>query len=109
MQEVARGSRVMATAASNIAVDNLVERLVAASPKLRVVRMGHPARLSPSVRGNSSSRGGNKQDVTSIADCVCTFAFCRCWLGNGNLLALYGFDPHWVAAVLLSLSVKNQR
>lgn len=49
LQEVARGSRVMATAASNIAVDNLVERLVLASPRLRVVRMGHPARLSPSV------------------------------------------------------------
>ena len=48
-QEVGRGSRVLACAASNIAVDNMVERLVAANSKLRVVRTGHPARLLPSV------------------------------------------------------------
>lgn len=50
LQEVARGSRVLAASASNIAVDNLVERLATASPKLKVVRMGHPARLLPQVR-----------------------------------------------------------
>lgn len=69
-QEVARGSRVLACAASNIAVDNLVERLAAppagtssaagggkassaassaAGGGLRVVRLGHPARLLPQV------------------------------------------------------------
>ncbi len=50
MQEAARGSRVLAAAASNIAVDNLVERLAAAAPKLRLLRLGHPARLLPQVR-----------------------------------------------------------
>jgi ATP-dependent RNA/DNA helicase IGHMBP2 len=49
LQEMARGSRVLACAASNIAVDNLVERLVAAGAKGKVVRMGHPARLLPQV------------------------------------------------------------
>lgn len=48
-QEVKRGKRVLATAASNIAVDNVVERLVGASKKLKVLRVGHPARLLPSV------------------------------------------------------------
>ena len=47
LQEAARGSRVLAAAASNIAVDNLVERLAAAAPKLRLLRLGHPARLLP--------------------------------------------------------------
>jgi hypothetical protein len=51
LQEAARGNRVLAAAASNIAVDNLVERLVAAAPKLKVVRLGHPARLLPQVMG----------------------------------------------------------
>ena len=41
--------QVLATAASNIAVDNLVERLAAADPKLKLVRTGHAARLLPSV------------------------------------------------------------
>ena len=48
-QCVARGERVLACAASNIAVDNLLERLRVAVPKVRAVRLGHPARLSPAV------------------------------------------------------------
>ena len=48
-QCVARGERVLACAASNIAVDNLIERLRVAAPKARTVRVGHPARLSPAV------------------------------------------------------------
>ncbi len=43
------GRQVLAAAASNIAVDNLVERLTAANPKLMVIRLGHPARLLPQV------------------------------------------------------------
>src|SRR5215208_3359627 len=44
---VARGERVLAAAPSNLAVDNLVERLVAAG--LSCVRLGHPARVLPAV------------------------------------------------------------
>jgi ATP-dependent RNA/DNA helicase IGHMBP2 len=45
-QAVAAGQRVLATAPSNVAVDNLIEKLVALpGPKLRLVRLGHPARL----------------------------------------------------------------
>jgi ATP-dependent RNA/DNA helicase IGHMBP2 len=46
-QLVGRGQRVLATAASNQAVDNLAERLVAAG--VEIVRLGHPARVSPSL------------------------------------------------------------
>ena len=43
----ARGETVIAAAPSNLAVDNLVERLVAAG--LDAVRVGHPARVLPAV------------------------------------------------------------
>src|SRR6266436_6303690 len=42
-----RGEKVLASAPSNLAVDNLAERLVAAG--IDVVRVGHPARVLPAV------------------------------------------------------------
>lgn len=52
-QAVRRGDRVLACAPSNLAVDNLFERLLAA-PELaigaRVIRIGHPARVLPALR-----------------------------------------------------------
>ncbi|PNH09678.1 DNA-binding protein SMUBP-2 [Tetrabaena socialis] len=70
LQEVARGSRVLAAAASNIAVDNLVERLVRADPKLKLVRMGHPARLLPAVLDSSLEAHVLRSDNSALArDC----------------------------------------
>ncbi|EFJ52473.1 hypothetical protein VOLCADRAFT_79084 [Volvox carteri f. nagariensis] len=70
LQEVARGSRVLAAAASNIAVDNLVERLVRAEPKLKLVRLGHPARLLPQVLDSSLEAHVLRSDNSSLArDC----------------------------------------
>ena len=40
----------MACAPSNIAVDNIIERLHVMDPKLKIVRIGHPARLLDSVQ-----------------------------------------------------------
>lgn len=47
-QAVARGQQVLACAPSNLAVDNLMERLVAQGE--RAVRIGHPARVTPGLR-----------------------------------------------------------
>ena len=47
-QAVRRGEKVLACAPSNLAVDNLLERLVMA--RERVIRIGHPARVMPELR-----------------------------------------------------------
>eukprot|EP01102_Stenamoeba_stenopodia_P003957 TRINITY_DN1408_c0_g2_i1.p1 TRINITY_DN1408_c0_g2~~TRINITY_DN1408_c0_g2_i1.p1 ORF type:complete len:800 (+),score=150.06 TRINITY_DN1408_c0_g2_i1:186-2585(+) len=50
LQEVQRGAKVLACAPSNIAVDNMVEKLAISSPSLRPMRLGHPARLLPTIQ-----------------------------------------------------------
>ncbi|WP_175060096.1 IGHMBP2 family helicase [Thermococcus sp. 2319x1] len=47
LQEVKRGNKVLATAESNVAVDNLVERLWG---KVKLVRLGHPSRVSKHLK-----------------------------------------------------------
>ncbi|XP_045870917.1 DNA-binding protein SMUBP-2 [Meles meles] len=51
LQAVKQGLKVLCCAPSNIAVDNLVERL--ARSKQRIVRLGHPARLLDSIQQHS--------------------------------------------------------
>ena len=48
---MARGQRVLVCGPSNVSVDNLVERL--APHGVPMVRLGHPARLLPSVLGHA--------------------------------------------------------
>src|SRR5262249_26537136 len=47
-QSIRRGERILACAPSNLAVDNLLERLVVAGE--RAIRLGHPARVLPELR-----------------------------------------------------------
>src|SRR5262249_42668403 len=47
-QAIRRGEKVLACAPSNLAVDNLLERLVAVGE--RAIRLGHPARVLPELR-----------------------------------------------------------
>lgn len=50
-QAVARGAKVLACAPSNLAVDNVFERLLAAD--VEAVRLGHPARVLPELRSHT--------------------------------------------------------
>ena len=50
LQETERGKSVLVTAESNIAIDNIVERI---SGKMKAVRIGHPSRISPKTKSLS--------------------------------------------------------
>jgi len=43
-------AKILACAPSNIAVDNVIERLHLQNPRLKIVRIGHPARLLDAVQ-----------------------------------------------------------
>ncbi|NXL52024.1 SMBP2 protein, partial [Podilymbus podiceps] len=68
LQAVQQGLKVLCCAPSNVAVDNLVERL--AGYKARVLRLGHPARLLEPIQQHSLdavlARGDSAQIVADI-------------------------------------------
>jgi DNA polymerase alpha-associated DNA helicase A len=73
LQMVLRKKRVLVCGPSNVSVDNIVERL--APTKVPVVRIGHPARLLPSVLDHSlevltqtSDAGGIVKDIRKEID-----------------------------------------
>ncbi|XP_022742958.1 DNA-binding protein SMUBP-2 isoform X1 [Durio zibethinus] len=66
LQEVKRGSKILACAASNIAVDNIVERL--APHRVKLVRLGHPARLLPQVLDSALDAKVLRGDNSSLAN-----------------------------------------
>ncbi|MCK6509498.1 AAA domain-containing protein [Myxococcota bacterium] len=65
LQSVRRGERVLATAASNTAVDNLAERLVDAG--ISVVRLGHPARVSARIEAHTMDALLEKEEDFALA------------------------------------------
>lgn len=73
LQLVKRGQRILVCGPSNISVDNIVERL--APHGVPILRLGHPARLLPSVLNHSldvltqsSEAGAIVRDVRSEMD-----------------------------------------
>ncbi|TRY66412.1 hypothetical protein DNTS_003371 [Danionella cerebrum] len=64
LQAVKQEQKVLCCAPSNVAVDNLVERL--ARSKLKVLRLGHPARLLESIQKHSLDAVLAHSDNTNI-------------------------------------------
>eukprot|EP00658_Telonema_sp_P-2_P051038 TRINITY_DN3904_c0_g7_i1.p2 TRINITY_DN3904_c0_g7~~TRINITY_DN3904_c0_g7_i1.p2 ORF type:complete len:564 (+),score=113.84 TRINITY_DN3904_c0_g7_i1:38-1729(+) len=62
---VLQGNKVLAVAPSNIAVDNIVERL-SIYRYLKIVRLGHPARLSEPVLEHSLDQIATQSDAMAI-------------------------------------------
>lgn len=49
VRSIARGEKILAVAPSNVGADNLLEKLLARG--VRTLRLGHPARVLPELRG----------------------------------------------------------
>lgn len=64
-QAVARGEKVLACAPSNMAVDNLFEKLLVCGA--RVVRLGHPARVMPELRSHTLDLMVDEHDDMRLA------------------------------------------
>ncbi len=64
-QCVARGERILAVAPSNVAVDNLVERLV--DHRIGALRIGHPARVLPDVEQHTLSARLDAHEGSKLA------------------------------------------
>ncbi|XP_077451632.1 DNA-binding protein SMUBP-2 [Stigmatopora argus] len=64
LQGIKQGQKVLCCAPSNVAVDNLVERL--ARCKAKVLRLGHPARLLESIQKHSLDAILAKSDNANI-------------------------------------------
>jgi len=72
------GMRVLVTAPSNVAVDNILEKLTQPGDKtnkeklpiLRTVRLGHPARIKPSIAKHGLEALVKSSDGTEIVDDV---------------------------------------
>lgn len=74
-QLVARDQRVLVVAASNVAVDNVVERLVAA--RVPTLRIGHPARVLPEVEAHTLAARLDAHEATKLT---------RGWVQEANAL-----------------------
>lgn len=70
LQFLKRNLRVLVCGPSNISVDNIVERLAAASPSTPIVRLGHPARLLPGVLNHSLEVLTRTSEAASIVSDV---------------------------------------
>ncbi len=70
LQLLKQGQRVLVCGPSNISVDNIVERLAATSPSTPIVRLGHPARLLPSVLNHSLEVLTRTSDAAGIVNDV---------------------------------------
>jgi len=66
-QRVRRGERVLCTAPSNTAVDNLGHGMTLADPSLRAVRLGHPARVHPALAGLTLDAQVDADGATKLA------------------------------------------
>lgn len=69
LQTVKAGNKVLACAPSNVAVDNLLEKLVAYS-SVRTIRLGHPTRMSHTIQNRSLDAILSCSDTQSIANDV---------------------------------------
>jgi ATP-dependent RNA/DNA helicase IGHMBP2 len=69
LQTVKAGSRVLACAPSNVAVDNMLEKLVSNS-SVKAIRLGHPTRMQEVIQNRSLDAVLSNSEARSIVNDV---------------------------------------
>lgn len=69
LQAVKAGNRVLACAPSNVAVDNMLEKLVTNSA-VKAIRLGHPTRMQEAVQNRSLDAVLSNSEARSIVNDV---------------------------------------
>ncbi len=69
LQTVKAGGRVLACAPSNVAVDNMLEKLIANS-SVKAIRLGHPTRMQEAIQNRSLDAVLSNSDARSIVNDV---------------------------------------
>jgi ATP-dependent RNA/DNA helicase IGHMBP2 len=69
LQTVKAGGRVLACAPSNVAVDNMLEKLVANS-SVKAIRLGHPTRMQEAIQNRSLDAVLSNSEARSIVNDV---------------------------------------
>lgn len=69
LQTVKAGNRVLACAPSNVAVDNILEKLVSNS-SVKAIRLGHPTRMQEAVQNRSLDAVLSNSEARSIVNDV---------------------------------------
>ena len=66
LQSIKAGNKVLACAPSNVAVDNMLEKLISSNSSVKAIRLGHPTRMQESIQARSLDAILSNSDAQSI-------------------------------------------
>jgi len=70
LQSIKAGNKILACAPSNVAVDNMLEKLINSNSSVKVIRLGHPTRMQESIQNRSLDAILSNSDARSIVNDV---------------------------------------
>ena len=70
LQSIKAGSKILVCAPSNVAVDNILVKLISSNSSVKAIRLGHPTRMQESIQSRSLDAILSNSDSQSIVNDV---------------------------------------